>query len=325
MTNSYNVLLHKMEASYSELHAEGKKPYSLYEPIVYTLSSGGKRVRPVLALMAASLYSARIENALPVAHALETFHNFTLLHDDIMDNSPTRRGNPSVQVKYGVSQAILSGDAMFAIAINSLAQADEKKMPYLLKAFSKMALDIMKGQQMDMDFEKESAISLSDYFTMIRLKTAVLFSAALELGAYAAGASEEDCHAIAESGIAIGIAFQLRDDYLDVYGDDKTLGKPIGGDIEENKKTWLSIRAHELATERGDDTYSKMLSLTDPVEKYNAVRSYYDKCGLPEEGEQYIREYTQKALAELDKLHPSCTEAKESLREIYLLLAGRKL
>lgn len=314
-----------LETSYSQLQLGSVEPCSLYEPIVYTLRSGGKRLRPILALMAASLYDEQVEKVLPVAHAVETFHNFTLLHDDIMDNALTRRGNPAVHVKYGLSQAILSGDAMFAIAVNDLARAPIEKQPYLLSVFSKMALDIMKGQQLDMDFEQKTTISLQDYFEMIRLKTAVLFSSALQMGAYIAGASERDCDIIAESGTYMGIAFQLRDDYLDVYGDDETLGKPIGGDIAENKKTWLSVRAREIAEKHGDSNYAMLLEIEDPKKKFVAVRDYYDACRLSQEGEEYIREYTQKALDQLERLTPSHREARASLRDLYLHLAGRSL
>lgn len=327
MDSLYKDLLIKMENSYQELHSLGQEPCSLYKPITYTLQSGGKRLRPILALMAASLYSDsdKLEKILPIAHALETFHNFTLLHDDIMDNALVRRGMPSVCAKYGLSQAILSGDAMFAIAINDLAKTSQDRTPHLLSLFSKMALDIMRGQQLDMDFETEKSISLPQYIEMIRLKTAVLFSTALEMGAYAAGASGVDCQAIAESGLAFGIAFQLRDDYLDVYGDNETFGKPIGGDIEENKKTWLSIRATEIALKKNDADLDKALSIKDSKEKFLAVKAFYDKCQLPKEGEEYIQQYTTKALLALDKLSPRNNEAKASLHSLYLKLAGRIL
>lgn len=321
-----DCMLDALTANYNaeQLMAQGK-PVTLYTPIAYALEAGGKRIRPRLALISASLYTSDTTPVIPVAVALETFHNFTLLHDDIMDNSPLRRGRATVFAKYGVAQAILSGDAMYTLALTELAKAPSEKLPFLLKVFSEMTLGIMEGQQWDMDFETTNDVSIEKYFEMISLKTAVLFATALQMGAYCAGACEEDCQKLYQSGMAMGIAFQLRDDYLDVYGSNNSFGKPIGGDIRENKKTWLSLRAAELARINNDCEYSVALALENDEGKVNAVRNFYNKCGLPEESECLIEQYTSSALNELDALRNVDPVALDELKELYRGLAGRKV
>lgn len=316
-------LLQKLESSFDVYSASVSQPEELYAPIFYTWRCGGKRLRPLLALSAYSFYGNAYESVIPLATALEVFHGFTLLHDDIMDNSPIRRGEPTVQAQYGTSQAILSGDAMFAIAMSKLTESPEDKVPLLLKDFAKMALDIMEGQQYDMNFEARSKISLEEYFEMIRLKTAVFFATALKLGAYIGGASEQDCQVLYRSGMRMGIAFQLQDDYLDTYGDVSSLGKPIGGDIVSNKKTWLNIMASEYADRHHDSEFSKALRIDDPKEKILAVRAYYDKCHLPQRGRQYIEKYTDMALQDLAEVRVRYPEKRSNLELLYRKLAGR--
>lgn len=322
---AYSEIQERLEASLKAGVSASNTPAGLYEPIAYALKAGGKRVRPVMALLAASLYSPDYQEAMPAALALEIFHNFTLLHDDIMDHSDLRRGTPSVQAKYGISQALLSGDAMFALAMSALSTANPKRLPVLLTTFSNMTLKIMEGQQFDMDFERERAITFEDYTSMIELKTAVLFAAALKMGATSVGAAETDCEALYRSGINIGIAFQLQDDYLDVYGDNETFGKPIGGDIAENKKTWLLIHANEIATKRQDPAWERALTISNRQQKFEAIKACYDKYALPVQGKAYINRFTDQALQELESLHVSNTGALQELKKLYFQLAGREI
>lgn len=301
------------------------EPANLYSPIGYGLKAGGKRVRPLFTLLSASLFQEDIQSALPSAIALEIFHNFTLLHDDIMDRADTRRGKPSVQAKYGMSQALLSGDAMFALAMNALAKSNPLHIAPLVQTFTSMSIDIMEGQQYDMDFEEREMITLNEYCSMIRLKTAVLFGAALKMGAIAVGANQNDLEHLYNSGIAIGMAFQFRDDYLDVYGSQDTFGKPLGGDIAENKKTWLYVKAYELAKENKDTGLEKALNITDKDEKFNAVKSIYNKYHLPEMGEKYIQQYTEEAIRHLNQVHTHFTDQVEIIKQLYAMLAGREI
>ena len=246
------VLLDIIEKSLSELGYAELEPRALFEPIGYTLSLGGKRVRPLLCLLACRLYSDNIATALPIARALEVFHNFTLLHDDLMDKSPIRRGQPTVYRKWNDNTAILSGDAMSIEAYRSLEGIENPQLLFkVLPFFNKMAIEICKGQQYDMDFEEREHVSVAEYIEMIRLKTAVLLGAALRLGALAAGAYDSDAQILDEVGQALGLAFQIQDDYLDVYGDEKTFGKPIGGDIMNGKKT-LMLLYTQAKLERDD-------------------------------------------------------------------------
>ena len=220
-----------------------RKPYSLYEPVKYVLSMGGKRIRPTLMLLSYNIFKNDPEKILMNAVALETYHNYTLLHDDLMDNADLRRGHETVHKKWGANTAILSGDSMLVLAYERMAQCDEKHLAKVLKIFTTTALEIGEGQQYDMEFETRNDVKEEEYIEMIRLKTSVLLACALKIGAVLADASEEDAENLYKFGEQIGLAFQLQDDFLDVYGDTKVFGKEIGGDITSNKKTFMLINA----------------------------------------------------------------------------------
>ncbi len=320
------VLLDIIEKSLSELGYAELEPRALFEPIGYTLSLGGKRVRPLLCLLACRLYSDNIATALPIARALEVFHNFTLLHDDLMDKSPIRRGQPTVYRKWNDNTAILSGDAMSIEAYRSLEGIENPQLLFkVLPFFNKMAIEICKGQQYDMDFEVREHVSVAEYIEMIRLKTAVLLGAALRLGALAAGAYDSDAQILDEVGQALGLAFQIQDDYLDVYGDEKTFGKPIGGDIMNGKKT-LMLLYTQAKLERDDRVeLDRLMQLGQEhkEERISGVRRLYDKAGTPIYAQHEIERLTQEALTKLRGLGLK-QERLEPLYQLFDKLTTRK-
>lgn len=320
------VLLDIIEKSLSELGYAEQEPRALFEPIGYTLSLGGKRVRPLLCLLACRLYSDNIATALPIARALEVFHNFTLLHDDLMDKSPIRRGQPTVYRKWNDNTAILSGDAMSIEAYHSLEGIENPQLLFkVLPFFNKMAIEICKGQQYDMDFEEREHVSVAEYIEMIRLKTAVLLGAALRLGALAAGAYDSDAQILDEVGQALGLAFQIQDDYLDVYGDEKTFGKPIGGDIMNGKKT-LMLLYTQAKLERDDRVeLDRLMQLGQEhkEERISGVRRLYDKAGTPIYAQHEIERLTQEALTKLRGLGLK-QERLEPLYQLFDKLTTRK-
>ena len=244
---SWEELRNKVNGFISDLKY-AREPLALYEPITYTIAQGGKRVRPVALLMAYNLYKEDVEKALYPAVAMETYHNYTLIHDDVMDKATIRRGQPTVWKKWGENEAILSGDTMFVLAYEFLAHVDDDKLPAALALFNEMAKEIGEGQQYDMEFETRGNVTEEEYINMIRLKTSVLIANCMKLGAMLAGASQEDADNLYRYGETVGLAFQLQDDLLDVYGDAAVFGKKIGGDICCNKKTFLLIKAMELAS-----------------------------------------------------------------------------
>ena len=320
------VLLDIIEKSLSELGYAEQEPRALFEPIGYTLSLGGKRVRPLLCLLACRLYSDNIATALPVARALEVFHNFTLLHDDLMDKSPIRRGQPTVYRKWNDNTAILSGDAMSIEAYRSLEGIENPQLLFkVLPFFNKMAIEICKGQQYDMDFEEREHVSVAEYIEMIRLKTAVLLGAALRLGALAAGAYDSDAQILDEVGQALGLAFQIQDDYLDVYGDEKTFGKPIGGDIMNGKKTLMLLytQAKLERDDRAELDRLMQLGQEHKEERISGVRRLYDKAGTPIYAQHEIERLTQEALTKLRGLGLK-QERLESLYQLFDKLTTRK-
>lgn len=297
-------------------------PKSLFEPIEYILSLGGKRVRPALGLMSYNLYKDDIKTALPVALAIEIFHNFTLLHDDLMDCADVRRGKETVHIKWNDNTAVLSGDAMLIEAYVKVAEVENKYLPQVLKNFSKMATEICCGQQLDMEFEQRLDVTINEYIEMIRLKTAVLLACALKEGAILAEASEEDGNALYDFGINIGLGFQLMDDLLDVYGDPKTFGKRIGGDILCNKKTFLLITALE-SKEKRDELMSWINKKDfDQEEKINAVREIYTSLGLKEKTTELVLDYYNKGIACLNKINAP-EERKQELKSLAKLLLSR--
>ena len=320
------VLLDIIEKSLSELGYAELEPRALFEPIGYTLSLGGKRVRPLLCLLACRLYSDNIATALPIARALEVFHNFTLLHDDLMDKSPIRRGQPTVYRKWNDNTAILSGDAMSIEAYRSLEGIENPQLLFkVLPFFNKMAIEICKGQQYDMDFEEREHVSIAEYIEMIRLKTAVLLGAALRLGALAAGAYDSDAQILDEVGQALGLAFQIQDDYLDVYGDEKTFGKPIGGDIMNGKKTLMLLytQAKLERDDRAELDQLMQLGQEHKEERISGVRRLYDKAGTPIYAQHEIERLTQEALTKLRGLGLK-QERLEPLYQLFDKLTTRK-
>ena len=301
-----------------------EEPIRLYAPIKYGLEVGGKRIRPTLLLLTYNLYAGDIERALTTAMAVEIFHNFTLLHDDIMDNAAVRRGRPSVPAKWGDNVAILSGDAMLILAYSYLQRTNSERLPQIFERFNKMAAEVCEGQQFDMDFETQQKVSVVDYMRMIELKTAALLAGSAIMGALLAGASENDCKRLYDFAREIGLAFQLQDDLLDSYGDER-LGKKIGGDILEGKKTILMIEAFSRASEEQREvlrTTHLRKDLSD-AEKIAVVKSLYDSLGVAERVEQQIAQKFQKALSILDTLEVP-QERTAELRHYAENLVGRK-
>ncbi len=279
---------------------DGREPKNLYEPIAYALSVGGKRIRPVLCLMACNVFSDHLESAIKPAIGLETFHNFTLLHDDIMDAADVRRHQPTVHKKWDENTAILSGDAMMIEAYEYFFDLSPELMSQCLPIFNRTAREVCEGQQYDMEFENRWDVSEEEYLEMIRLKTAVLLAASLKIGAILGGASTQDADKIYQFGINMGLAFQLQDDYLDTFGDEKTFGKRIGGDIAENKKTYLLIHA----LKKGNSLLKNMLDdqQADEQEKIKAVTQIYRELKIDQLTEAKIKHYYQKALEALEAM-----------------------
>ena len=293
-----------------------REPKGLYEPIGYTLAAGGKRVRPQLALLATKLFGGKEEDVLPAALALEVFHNFTLLHDDVMDKAPVRRGRPTVHVKWNENTAILSGDQMMIEAYKLLSQVPEKKLAKTLRLFNKMATEICEGQQYDVDFESRDDVTIPEYMEMIRLKTSVLLATALQIGAYIGYANEEQQKKIYEYGIHVGLAFQIQDDMLDCYGDEATFGKAIGGDIAENKKTYLWLTA---AAKGAKDELAMRDESRD--ERFKRVMAVYKRLRVKAAAEKEIAKQTDAAIACLEDLPQN--EYTEQLRAMARKLADR--
>ena len=300
-----------------------KEPKGLYEPIGYTLASGGKRIRPTLALIAAELFGGKENEVLPAALALEVFHNFTLLHDDVMDRAQVRRGRPTVHVKWDDNTAILSGDQMLIEAYRLLSGVPADKLPQVLRWFNDLATGICEGQQYDVDFEHSAQVQLADYMKMIELKTSVLLAYALKIGGYIAGANAAQQEALYQYGLHIGLAFQIQDDILDVYGDPKTFGKAIGGDICCNKKTFLLLTALSKADAASKAELNRWLAISDrDQEKIAAVTALYDRLGVRAEAESVMEEHTAFALKQLETLPQN--EATERLRQLAERLVNRK-
>ena len=292
-----------------------REPYGLYEPIEYTLVSGGKRLRPRLVLLAAEIFGGKESDVLPAALAIEVFHNFTLLHDDVMDKADIRRGRPTVHVRWNDNTAILSGDQMVIEAYKLLSNVPADRLPQTLRLFNKMATEICEGQQYDMEFETREQVSIEEYMHMIRLKTSVLLATALQIGAYIAGASETQQQALYEYGINIGLAFQIQDDILDVFGDPKTFGKAIGGDICCNKKTYMLLTALQRADDATRAELERWLQVQDKSEeKIRAVTDIYTRTGAREVCETVMQLHTHEALSQLDTLPQN--DATEQLRKL---------
>ncbi|MFD2530061.1 MULTISPECIES: polyprenyl synthetase family protein [Polaribacter] len=312
--------------SYLESKKWIHEPKNLYEPIDYILQLGGKRIRPVLTLMAADIFSNNVSKALPAALAVEVFHNFTLVHDDIMDDAPLRRGKATVHEKWNINTGILSGDAMLILAYQYFENYEPVVFQKLAKLFSKTALEVCDGQQLDVDFETRSDVTIPEYINMIRLKTSVLVAAALKMGAIVAETTEENASLIYDFGLNLGLAFQLQDDYLDTFGDPETFGKQVGGDIIENKKTYLYLKALEVANddEKGKLQYFYKKKLNENSVKISEVRRIFELNDIPLLIKQEIANYTEKAFDTLAKMSIEDVD-KQSLKDFGLWLMNRSV
>lgn len=302
-----------------------RKPESLYEPIKYVLSMGGKRIRPTLMLLAYNLYKENPEDILMNACALETYHNYTLLHDDLMDNADMRRGHLTVHKKWNDNTAILSGDSMLVLAFQRMMQCDTKHLKDILDLFTVTALEIGEGQQYDMEFETRNDVKEEEYIEMIRLKTSVLLACALKIGAILADASAEDADNLYKFGEQIGLAFQLQDDYLDVYGDSKVFGKEIGGDITSNKKTYMLINAFNKANAAQREELTRWVSARDfdRNEKVDAVTRLYNEIGIDQLAQDKIAYYFAQSKKFLDAVNVP-EEKKEELRKYAQKMMNRQ-
>ncbi len=303
-----------------------KEPKNLYEPIDYILQLGGKRIRPVLTLIASDIFSGDYKKALPAALAVEVFHNFTLVHDDIMDDAPLRRGHETVHEKWDINTGILSGDAMLILAYQYFENYSPLVFQKLAKLFSKTALEVCDGQQLDVDFETRNDVTIDEYIKMITLKTSVLVAAALKMGAIVAEADEEQAQHLYNYGLNLGIAFQLQDDYLDTFGDPETFGKQVGGDIIENKKTFLYLKSLEVAN---DEDKELLYTLYNKKQKNNsekiaAVSSIFTKNKIPNYTHELIEYYTNKSFESLTHLNIDAA-SKEGLRMFGENLMSRKV
>lgn len=304
-----------------------REPQGLYQPIAYTLVAGGKRVRPQLAMIASQLFGGKDEEVLPAALALEIFHNFTLVHDDLMDRAKVRRARPTVHVQWNEKTAILAGDQMMIEAYKLITEVPEDKLAKVIRLFNKMATQICEGQQYDLDFENKEDVSIDDYLKMIRLKTSVLLATALQIGAYIAGAEEQQQEALYQFGINVGLAFQIQDDILDVWGDTDTFGKAVGGDISCNKKTFVYLQAIRILGEKHEEEKRALQSwysqvLEDNTEKIAAVKGLFEQFNVRSACETVVENYTQKALQILNGLPQNA--AIEQLSQLANKLNTRK-
>lgn len=305
----------------------GKQPANLYDPISYILLQPGKRLRPQLVHMAAALFDGNPEQAQYVAMAFEMLHNFTLIHDDIMDEAPIRRGKETVYKKWNSNIAILSGDALAIMAFQQLLKlnCDNQIIINIAKVFSDTSLEICEGQQFDLDFETQEHVTIDEYVNMIRLKTAVMFAGCLKSGAILVGADEQSCQALYDLGIHLGLGFQLADDVLDVYGDEATFGKSIGGDIRDNKKTYLYLKALEMASPTQKQQLQQLFSTptTNFEEKYKTVRAIFDDVKVKDNTEALILEYVDKSLEDLSKVNAP-EDKKDALKGLIMKLVNRQ-
>ncbi|MEX1192468.1 MAG: polyprenyl synthetase family protein [Brumimicrobium sp.] len=298
-------------------------PKNLYDPLRYFLTLGGKRTRPTLTLLGCSLFGEPGIKAVNAAVAIELFHNFTLIHDDIMDDAPLRRGKPTVHERWSNSIGILSGDVLFVEAYKQLAMHETDVLPALLKIFSRTAKEVCEGQQMDMDFEERDDVSIDEYIEMIRLKTSVLLGAALEMGAVIAKANDNDIAKIYEFGMNVGLAFQLQDDVLDLYADPDKFGKQVGGDILSNKKTFLLLKAYEVANETQKKELNLILKEKTGEDKVSSARELFNELGVKEVAQKKMNAYYQSALENMAEINVS-DECKEPLLSLAAYLMNRE-
>ena len=323
-------ILHQIRKDF-ETHLKAnlfkKCPTELYAPVNYLLQIGGKRLRPSVLLLTSYLFKGSYENAFPAAFAIEVFHNFTLAHDDIMDNAPLRRGMPTVHEKYDVNTGILSGDVMMVQAFDLLLTLKEQKqLPELLKIFTKLAIEVCEGQQMDMNFENQEEVKIEEYLRMIELKTSVLVAGAMKMGAILGGADNDNSEAVYQFGRNLGISFQLQDDLLDTYGDPEKFGKKVGGDIAQNKKTFLYLKALELANQNQKQRLQELYRQTQLNEKakIEEVVNIFDQLGIKRETELIKEKYKEEAFSYLWKLNVE-PERKKLLENFAHYLMNREV
>jgi len=298
------------------------EPKNLYEPVNYIMNLGGKRIRPVLALMSYNLFQENLNCALPLAHSIEMFHNFSLVHDDIMDEAELRRGKPSVHYKYDLNTGILSGDVMMIKTYEYLTSLKSERTLEIISTFNLVARKVCEGQQMDMDFETRDDVEIYEYLTMIEYKTATLLAGALKMGAILGNATDRQCDLLWEYGINIGLAFQLQDDILDVYGNPETFGKKVGGDIIQNKKTYLML---SLLTDIKPNDYEKFqtLSTINDVDKINSVKALYNQYQIKEQAEVKMNAYYKSAQEALNKLNLDSDKSKREIETLTEKLMNR--
>jgi geranylgeranyl diphosphate synthase type II len=303
--------------SYLEGFAVDKEPKNLYEPINYILKLGGKRLRPVLTLLTTEVFGEKADRALNAALSVEVFHNFSLVHDDIMDDAPLRRGKATVHERWDLNTGILSGDAMLILAYQLFENYEPETFQALAKLFSKTALEVCEGQQYDIDFETRDDVTIPEYLKMIEYKTAVLVGAAMKMGAIVAGASKEDQNAIYDFGRYLGVAFQLQDDFLDAFGNPETFGKQVGGDILENKKTYLYLKTLELGSENEKTNLVEKMSSNSisDSDKVESVKALFNTSGASEATQNAVKAYTDMAFKVLDTLNIS--EDKKQLLRLF--------
>ena len=312
--------------SYLEDYAVEKEPKNLYDPINYILKLGGKRLRPVLTLMACEIFGGKASAAMDAALSVEVFHNFSLVHDDIMDDAPLRRGKETVHEKWDINTGILSGDAMLILAYQLFDGYESDQFQALVTLFSKMALEVCEGQQYDIDFETRNDVTIAEYLKMIEYKTAVLIGSAMKMGAIIANASVEDQTSIYDFGRFLGIAFQLQDDYLDAFGNPETFGKQVGGDILENKKTYLYLKTMQLGSDDQQAQLSNLMqnSTVSDEEKINKVKELFNNSGASRATQDAVEDYTNKAFSVLENLNIS-EENKQQLRAFGEYLMNRRV
>ena len=310
------VQLQELFIGYLNTFTKQREPLNLYDPVNYILQLGGKRLRPVLTLMSAALFDTEVKDALPAALSIEVFHNFSLVHDDIMDAAPLRRGKETVHIKWDTNTGILSGDAMLIMAYQLFENYEPSTFQALAKLFSKTALEVCEGQQYDVDFETRNDVTIPEYLKMIEYKTAVLVGAAMKMGAIVAKAKEEDQTNLYEFGRLLGVAFQLQDDYLDAFGDPKTFGKQVGGDIIENKKTYLYLKALETLNEVDSNQLTNLFNqvLEDNKTKIETVKALFLSSKSANTTKEAIEDYTKQAYVVLDKLSIA-EDKKQQLRD----------
>ncbi|WDF63996.1 polyprenyl synthetase family protein [Flavobacterium sp. KACC 22763] len=312
--------------SYLENQIIDKEPKNLYDPIAYIMSLGGKRLRPTLTLLTTEFFGTDYKLALPAALAIEIFHNSSLIHDDIIDEDPIRRGKATVHKKWNTNIAILSGDAMIILTYEYLLNYAPNLAKDLIKAVNKMGIKVCEGQTLDVDFETRQDVTVSEYLKMIKYKTGALIAASMKMGAIIAQTSQENCDLIYDFGINIGLAFQLQDDYLDLFGDTPTFGRRLGGDIISNKKTYLYFKALEIATESEKEVLERLYAvrLEDNTNKIKTITDLFLKSGVPNATQESIKKYTFKASKILDKINIE-EDKKKLLREFAESLIGRRV